>query len=364
MCLGASTVYRCSRYLNEISQVAPIPVNIITGALGVGKTTAISTMLANKPSEEHWAVILNEFTDAGIDAITLASAARGAFDVRVVPGGCLCCTGEQDFRQALNSIVVEQRPQRILIEPTGIGHPGKVIEELRSLERRNSICLMSTIALLDPNRLHYFDSSCVERDQIDVADVLLLTKLDHTSEQQRAEFAERAQACFPAKRFVGEGLKPLLTADALAPAGVRYTFDQAYALPQRSGIHASEHIHLLPGVTRDVRFGSNVATARSIYRLARHACGWTLPREVTFDERKITRAFADASYAALLAQAERIKAILRTGVEHWVLLNVVGGAVTVTPCGWRQDSRIEVQLREGVVSRWCEWDAFLAIIAD
>jgi G3E family GTPase len=57
-----------------------IPDNIITGALGAGKTTAIAQLLASKAAREPWLVILNEFTDTGIDALTLATSARGAYE--------------------------------------------------------------------------------------------------------------------------------------------------------------------------------------------------------------------------------------------------------------------------------------------
>jgi G3E family GTPase len=104
---------------------SPIPVNIITGALGAGKTTAIARLLASKPAAEFWLVILNEFTDTGIDAVTLAAAARGAYDVRMIPGGCLCCTGEEDFRRQLSGVLnlpPHSNPPAV-IEPSGIGHP-------------------------------------------------------------------------------------------------------------------------------------------------------------------------------------------------------------------------------------------------
>jgi len=65
--------------------------HVITGSFGSGKTTAIRRLMAQKPEGELWVVILNEFTDAGIDALQVAQSARGKYDVRLVAGGCLCC---------------------------------------------------------------------------------------------------------------------------------------------------------------------------------------------------------------------------------------------------------------------------------
>ena len=61
--------------------------HVITGSFGSGKTTAIRRLMSTKPESELWVVILNEFTDAGIDALQVAESARGSYDVRLVAGG-------------------------------------------------------------------------------------------------------------------------------------------------------------------------------------------------------------------------------------------------------------------------------------
>ena len=113
----------------------PVPVWVVTGPLGCGKTTILAQLMADKPPDERWVVLLNEFTDAGIDALTVAAAAQGAYDVRLVPGGCLCCAGEADFRRTLQELLAPEGnpPARILVEPSGIGHPAGIVEELLAL---------------------------------------------------------------------------------------------------------------------------------------------------------------------------------------------------------------------------------------
>jgi G3E family GTPase len=330
---------------------SPIPVNVITGALGAGKTSAIAKLLANKPVDEYWVAILNEFTDAGIDAVTLASAARGAYDVRVIPGGCLCCTGELDFRRTLRAIITERRPDRILIEPSGIGHPGGVIEELRGQERGGALRLMSTIGLVDPKRLWVFETEGVERDQVEVADVLLLAKADIATDVEHARFTQLARQSFPPKRFIGTAAEALLSASALAPPHAEFSFE----LPHRPEEH--EHAHQTEVQERSVAIGSTTATARVHVLLGRQACGWSLARELVFNRVMLHESLLhDAS--GLLLGVDRLKAVLRTGIEHWTLFNLSAAGVTSSPCGWRQDSRIEVQLQPGVEASWTQWDAY------
>ncbi len=333
-----------------------IPVNVVTGALGVGKTTALAKLLAQKPVEEYWVVILNEFTDTGIDAITLASAARGPYDVRVIPGGCLCCTGELDFRRQLQAVLKERRPQRILIEPSGIGHPGAVIEELRAQEKAGALQLASTIGLVDPARLTVFTTEGVERDQLAAADVLVLSKVDLATEADRQRFLELSAQSFPPKRWVGLGLDAAVGPNALAPPSVAYSFQ---TLP-RPATHTEDvgHLHAAAREERHVAFGSVSARATVFALLGREACGWTMPRELVFNRVRLLQAL-ETGAGGLLASVERLKGVLRTGIEHWTLFNVSAAGVTSEPCGWRQDSRLEIQGMENAVIDWFSWDELL-----
>ena len=105
---------------NSITQV---PTNIITGFLGVGKTTVIQKLLSQKPVEERWAVLVNEFGEVGIDS-NLFSRAKGqnnSVTISQVPGGCMCCTNGLPMQMALNLLLKESKPHRLLIEPTGLG---------------------------------------------------------------------------------------------------------------------------------------------------------------------------------------------------------------------------------------------------
>ncbi len=92
-----------------------VAANIITGFLGVGKTTAIRHLLANKPEQARWAVLVNEFGEVGVDGAILSE--QGAL-VKEVPGGCMCCVAGLPMTVGLNTLLA-QKPDRILIEPTG-----------------------------------------------------------------------------------------------------------------------------------------------------------------------------------------------------------------------------------------------------
>jgi hypothetical protein len=151
----------------------------------------------------------------------------------------------------------------------------------------------------------------------------------------------------------------VLAATALNPPIAAYEF----MVPVRPELHThahlyvKEHAHDISLRERTVLFGKHSTTATEHMLLDRQACGWTIPREVTFNRAKLMDSLQHNA-EELLSNVERLKAVLRTGIDHWALVNVSPAGVSDAPCGWRQDSRIEVQGREGKQIEWARWDDF------
>lgn len=171
-------------------ELRAIPTNVITGFLGVGKTTAILHLLKNRPQGERWAVLVNEFGKVGIDGALLNSQGSkteageaGEIFVREVPGGCMCCTNGLPMQVALNQLIMKARPDRLLIEPTGLGHPAEIIEVITGPHYRQVLALQAVITLVDARTIH--DSRYTGNDtfnqQIEVADMVVASKADLAS---------------------------------------------------------------------------------------------------------------------------------------------------------------------------------------
>ena len=351
---------------------APIPAWVVTGPLGCGKTTLIAGLLAAKPADEHWAVLLNEFTDAGIDALTVAAAARGPYDVRLIPGGCLCCAGEADFRRTLQELVAGPRPARIIVEPSGIGHPAGIVEELLAHQAAGGIALECVLGLVDPAAPAVGGDA--ERDGLarataEIADVLALAKADLATPAQRAAFESMAAALFPPKRGIGTVEHGRLAEGLMTATGARVPG----ASPPRPQLHAHEHAHAHERSVADDHAHAashgeaacvTVATAagdgeRVVFsHLGRVGARWVFPPVVSFSESRVLAALgADTDGITGLGRPERIKAVLRVDEDEWVLVQRAGGRVSLEPCAWRRDNRIEVQLEPGSVWDPCAWDA-------
>lgn len=165
-----------------------IPVTIITGFLGAGKTTAIIQLLKQKKKNEQWAVLINEFGKVSIDFETLSPKASANEKVFEVSGGCICCSAKDNFSQNLNEITEQQRFDRILIEPSGLGGAdliSEIINDKEKLELKPIIALVP----IDYLGLHKLQVNPIFRNQLVRADILVLSKCDLEADNLKHEEA-------------------------------------------------------------------------------------------------------------------------------------------------------------------------------
>ncbi|WP_265583891.1 CobW family GTP-binding protein [Chitinimonas koreensis] len=194
---------------------AKVPVNLLTGFLGVGKTTAVRRLLADKPADQFWAVLVNEFGEVGIDGAAIEASADG-LNVVEVPGGCICCTTSPMLRVSITRLLRARRPDRLLIEPSGLGHPAGIVDVLRDPYLAAALELRAVVTLVDPRHLDdaRYTLNDTWRDQIALADVLVANKCDRADAAQIDRFARMAEGLYPPKLAV------VTTRDGVFEAGL------------------------------------------------------------------------------------------------------------------------------------------------
>ncbi|MFW5886301.1 MAG: CobW family GTP-binding protein [Bacteroidota bacterium] len=181
-----------------------IKVNIITGFLGVGKTSAILNLLKNKPLEENWAILVNEFGEIAIDGHVLREGNDKNLLIKEISGGCMCCVGKTLLDISLDKIIHTLEPSRILIEPSGLGHVNLIISTLLSPSFKDKVLVMSPICLIDPRLLHeeqILDSS-IFKDQVEYSEILLANKSGLREKDEIDHFYDFAKKFVPAKKYV------------------------------------------------------------------------------------------------------------------------------------------------------------------
>jgi G3E family GTPase len=308
--------------------------HVITGSFGSGKTTAIRWLMAHKPEAELWVVILNEFTDAGIDALSVAQAARGNYDVRLVAGGCLCCVGELEFGKQLRDLLRNFKPAKVLIEPSGAGHAADIVDTLALYESQQALQLDSVICLVDPQDAgRILDKRPpIEWSQIQSADALLMSKPDLANESERQAFRQIAAEQYPHKPYLGTCSRGELPQEALRkfarePRFSLVAHSDAVAAPQSSAFE-------ILGLS---------GTETQLQALGFWAVQWTLPRELVF-----ARAIIEPRLSWLLEANQgwlrRMKGVFRTGLGPSWLVQAQGGRFSGEDSAFRRDSRIELVL--------------------
>lgn len=325
-----------------------IPVNLIAGPLGMGKTTTINHLLAHRPAEERWAVLVNEYGLVGLDAALMASAAEsrqpGGVEIREVAGGCICCSAGFMFEVSL-VLLLRRRPDRLLIEPTGLAALSGILDTLGRPGIREAVDVRSVVCLLDPSRLDEVVLREEVQDQVEAADVLLASRPDLATADQLDAFHAWASALFPPKRFVGQverGRVQLALLDLVAERGP--------AAPRGGYRHGTDHDHphnhaahdddpVAKGATEEVLCDASCPIIQRSHRSPiASTVGWVFWDGLVFDAERVS---CWLSELAQLPGARRIKAVLRTS-EGWRSFNFADGIEEVRSSGHRRDSRLEV----------------------
>ncbi|PZW84876.1 G3E family GTPase [Pseudomonas sp. 2848] len=125
-----------------------IPTHVIAGPLGAGKTSLIRHLLEQRPAGERWAVLVNEFGQIGLDAALLSRDEAG-IAIGEVAGGCLCCVNGAPFQVGLGRLLRKARPDRLFIEPSGLGHPLQLLEQLGRAPWTGVLSVQPLLMVLD-----------------------------------------------------------------------------------------------------------------------------------------------------------------------------------------------------------------------
>ena len=329
-----------------------VPTNLVTGFLGVGKTTAVIDLLQRKAAGSRWAVLVNEYGAVSIDDALIEGSAPDGVTVKEVGGGCVCCASAPFLPVAIHFLLLEARPERLIIETTGLGHPARLIDSLR-MNYHGRLDVRATLGIVDPHDFAKPEmrDNPIFVDQIQMADVLVMNKLDTATPELVADFQSWANGLFPPKLLIAGTthgrLDPawldLSASDERFPL---YAEEPTPPAPLPAGRGEKELASSTSVSVRGMkRFFSPLPAGRGAGGVGSSACGWVFDPADVFDEGKLLALLANTK------EVTRAKGVFHLP-DEWIAVNRAGTATSVNPTAYRRDSRLEV------FAAGLDWDAF------
>ncbi|MBT8769220.1 CobW family GTP-binding protein [Metapseudomonas boanensis] len=167
-----------------MSRRSSIPVTIVSGFLGAGKTTLLNRILTSDHGL-RMAVMVNDFGAINIDSQLIVSQTQTMVSLA---NGCICCTVESDLIEQLGRLLDDRqnRPEYIVIEASGVSNPSKIANTLRYPQFRDALSIDSILTVVDAEQFENLEGDMAQlaMEQLDVADIIVLNKVDRVSRGQ------------------------------------------------------------------------------------------------------------------------------------------------------------------------------------
>ncbi len=164
-----------------------IKVDIISGFLGAGKTTLIKKLFESSFKKEKVALIENEFGEIGIDGTFLKNS---GIEIKEINSGCICCSLVGNFEKSLEELIEKYNPDRIIIEPSGVGKLSEVVKAVENVKKDIKLNVLCTVVDGGKCKMYFKNFGEFYVDQISEANTIVVSKTDKLSQEKIIEACE------------------------------------------------------------------------------------------------------------------------------------------------------------------------------
>lgn len=347
--------------------------------MGSGKTTVINQLLATKPADVCWALLINEFGRIGIDGALLTNTQDGKnkqdnIAIREVSGGCICCTSQLPLQIAITRLLSEHHPQRLVIEPTGLAHPRELIRQLSASHWQMALSMQAVITVLSGVQWQQAKYRTHEGFQAHVrdADVLVINRYEQLSAACLQDLQQWIAALNKQAQIIWATADSQTASDFQATSDAQITADSSDFIElsnsylseltnqltkpsgtiskQRTANMTQTRISLKPAnnlmPSASISTNSDIETSSSISELPYRyhdeqkgmlLAGWRLPPHWMFAADGLQQ------WLLQLPDWQRIKGVVHTS-DGWLQLNFTPDSLTINDTSAQIDSRLEVIL--------------------
>lgn len=296
--------------MRESAMLENIPTYVLAGPLGAGKTSVARHWLKQRFAGERWAVLVNEFGDIGLDAALLGPQADG-ISITEVSGGCVCCVNGAPFTIALSRLIRSVRPNRLLIELSGLSHPLPLIQQLKAEPWAGVLALAPLVVVIDADAiLNAVPLPEAIQAVLKHSGTIVINKADLIAPDQRSEVET-----------------------ALGDRGVWATNGEVdwESLPGNTSQQVATAPLIFNGSAKPLFSLGNRQTAQA----GDWSIGWQLPPERLLDRHRIEALLQHWPW-------KRAKMIIRSPMG-WHSANLLPQQpIEWQPSEWRKDSRVEL----------------------
>jgi len=275
---------------------------VITGFLGVGKTTMLTNTVKNYFGDKKIAIVVNEFGDVGIDSKILTNVHS---EVLEISEGCICCKLAQEFESGVTEIINKYDPEIIFVETSGASEPFPIFLSLQNL----GIAVEGIICVCDAKNFDTYKNNSTAKYQLGGSNIIVLNKTDLVNEDELAHVKEEIIAI--KEQY---NIKNTLTGETIFNGYVLYNAEQG--LVSREAFDGVYKIDEIIGLAKE-------------YEHPDHTSQDSITQKVAYLKEDIEFADVDDVIKALPKNIYRVKGVVRTkDVPNPVLINYSFGNVT------------------------------------
>ena len=221
-------------------------IDIISGFLGAGKTTLIKKLLKDAFKGEQVVLIENEFGEIGIDGGFLKEA---GLEIREMNSGCICCSLVGDFGASLKEVISKYHPDRILIEPSGVGKLSDVIKAVQGVAEETGLVLNSYTTVVDAKKCKMYMRNFGEffNNQVEYAGAIIMSRTDIVDEAKAQAAMELLREINPKAAIITTPIEKLEGAKILEvmehPVSLEQEMMEEEVCPECGHVHEHGHHH-------------------------------------------------------------------------------------------------------------------------